>query len=164
MDKIKSRPIPETGVPCYWCGKKMFAGDTPQGADCTSCPICKSGCWYPIPYYYDEDKGEVVKDENYQGPNYNYCDQCNIVFGLGCTHGVNGCTDDIYHGRLVYSYEYGGEKHDGMPVFESVKHCRKVLPNMKLNWFCTCNNNQYDCKKASYPKEVEHNCKNYEKK
>lgn len=148
MDKLKSMPIPSTGQPCEICNKKMFACTTPGGATFINCPICAisqeyiSSC---IPHTDDE----VI-----------YCDTCNSLYQEGCTHGENGCTDDVSHGMLISNFKYLEKDYDGMPVFESYDHCVEIYPELKLTWFCTCNNNQYDCLKAGYPREVAHECLN----
>ena len=168
MDKIISRPIPDAGICCRRCdeGQCKFLTILQQDANCNDCPFC--GYWggQRIPYYYSvNNKARTCCDNcRLKTANANYCINCRILYNEGCIHAENGCSDDIYHAQLVYSYQCNSQKYEGMPVFESAEHCCAVLPNLKLNWFCTCNNNQYDCEEAGYPREVEHECKNYEKK
>lgn len=163
MDKIKLKPIPATGIKCHKCHMKMFACETPSGGDYTTCPICDN-IGGNIDFILDKDTGKkiIISEDDYYLDGYrdHYCDRCHTLYDLGCRHCESGCTDDIYHGMLVSSIKCGDKQYDGMPIFESIDHCRQVLPNFVLNWYCTCQNNQYDCTKAHYFRKVEHNCRN----
>ena len=140
--------FPTAGISCDRCDDAMFISLTPSGADYTTCPICGIGDSY-VDYNYDENH------------DFHYCDHCNIVYKLGCTHGVNGCTDDTYYAELVNGFKIGNMEYSGMPVFNSYKECLDLINNYELYWVCTCKGNCSDCPKSAYPEyDIKCHCEN----
>ena len=129
--------IPKSGIPCDRCNIKMFAGSTPNGADCVSCPLCDDV------FYIGEDELDIDIDSY-------FCKKCGILFNLGCIHALNGCTSDIYHAELVHSYQIDGIETIGMPVFDSLEELTKLFPNMSLKFVCTCTDETRRCPEGSY--------------
>jgi len=167
--------MPKNGIPCCKCRVEMFSIETPYGADYVTCPLCKY-------WNIQGDVSDIISDilekrEKETGiEEYTpyYCEKCNIMFRFGCTHAVNGCTDDIYHAELIKSYrvenqdfrreilgktflpselnniiyKYLFDIFIGMPKFESLKECESIFPNLTLNWNCTCNKSNSQCSKG----------------
>jgi hypothetical protein len=90
---------------------------------------------------------------------YNYCDKCNILFELGCTHCVVGCTSDVYNGHFIKQWtdKTTDIVYDGMPQFDNVDDWFDNANNVEvLEMFCPHNNNK--CKKSRYPATDGFNC------
>ena len=51
-----------------------------------------------------------------------------------------------------------------MAMFSSIKHCIKILPEMQLEWYCTCDNNPDGCDKSNHQMKIIDNCKYYQKR
>ena len=135
---------------CYCCSKTGFFSSTPSGADYRTCPICSNSDYYSQNYkMFDDDKdyGQLL--------DYDYCDRCNIVFEIGCTHMVLGCTDDYYNGHIIGEWEYKGEHFIGSPQFENVEEWIKEFNNIKIiKWVCL--NNGWTC-----TSKIKYNIKEY---
>lgn len=133
-----SLPIPDKGVKCSRCKMNIFALETPCGADYSTCPICESPC----ASYVHGDHKLIGKFEDLQD-EYDideYCCDCNIVFSSGCTHGVNGCTDNIYYGMLVKEYKYA-DKHD---IYDKEETCDSYHDDMiNFSGWCYCMDDKY---------------------
>ena len=69
------------------CDKFGFFSSTPQGWDYTTCPFCG--------LFNDSDNLEN---------DFIYCPECCIIYTLGCSHSVRGCTEDIYNAALLIKY------------------------------------------------------------
>jgi hypothetical protein len=116
-----------------------FAVSTPYGGDSVTCPLCES-----------TSNSINDKDFNVTGDDVPiYCKNCNSVFMFDKTHAYNGCTYDVYYGELVYEYEYGEIKYNGMPVFESFSQFKLMYPHLKMKFKIMAE--VEPCTKASYP-------------
>ncbi len=147
---MKPIPFPSKGQICDRCGKNIFAFTTPNGADWTTCPICGYNCLCCHGSYHisNESNESNERDEfNKLDLEYHYCFECNILYTEGRIHAENGCTDSIYWGKLIESYTYKDITYEGMPQFESISECAKLLSQMQLNWQCT---GFGDCSNAYY--------------
>jgi hypothetical protein len=115
---------------------------TPSGGDYQTCPLC----------------GQEDSDEE---PGY--CASCKIVYTTGCTHGVHGCTDNSYYGKIVVSFKLNGQTHEGMPIFYSYQDYLDT--KMELTWKCMCNNKTYNCKGSKYNQkyQVSKTCESLDK-
>lgn len=127
-------PIPKNGIPCSRCEQKMFAIETPDGADYNTCPLCG------MP---ESESDEDVEREYY------FCGDCGIVFDLAGTHAMNGCTDNIYYAEIVESITIDNCTIEGMPRFKTIDDYVKAENIVKFNMKDTSPNAEY-CKKASY--------------
>jgi hypothetical protein len=137
MKNIKLTNI--EGIKCFNCKKMVFAVTTPFGGDSVTCPLCDS----TSNSIYDEDFNDTDDDVPI------YCKNCNSVFMFDKTHASNGCTDSVYYGKLVYEYEYGEKKYNGMPVFESFSQFKSMYPNLNMKFKIMTE--VKPCEKASYP-------------
>lgn len=136
--KITNTPIPENGIKCWKCDDSVFQVLTPYGADYHTCPICAEpdisntdDMTYDEWFSWHDPKGDCDYD-------FNYCNKCNILFSTGCIHAENGCTDGIYYGSLVSSWEYENKIYYGMPKFKSFRDCYNLISKLKLTWICMC--------------------------
>lgn len=147
LEKPELIQLPDKGNMCQQCKKHIFALLTPSGGDYVTCPLCGNGCLCCGFSTLDYDSDCEI-DEH-------YCNGCNILFNIGCTHSVNGCTDGIYYGKLIKSYTYQNITYDGMPKFKSFTHMFKILPHIKkINWQCMCYiSNCKSCTHAFYPEK-----------
>lgn len=134
--ELISLPTPLKG--CYKCKKSGYYVETGGGGDYYFCPICNA----------------IINDEM-ELHNIIYCHKCHIPFQLGCTHGENGCTDDIDHAMFVKKFTFNGVVYEGIPKFETYSDCCAQIEKLNCEWYCTCDGNAYDCEKASYVRDVE---------
>lgn len=143
-----------TTAECRNCDKKGFYCYTPRGADWQTCPFCKTGDFV----YYTENTTEWDKYysdfDDLEPPMtkfYPFCHKCNIIYDVGCTHAVNGCTDDTYNGHVIAKWKHNDQTYTGMPQFESADEWLAEVNNIEiLEW--TCPNNGIHCTKGYYPK------------
>ena len=173
---IKNVSMLKNGISCSRCHVEMFSIETPFGSDYVTCPLCEhwsehGGSSDIISDILDKREKETGIEEDL----LYYCEKCNIMFRVGCTHAVNGCTDDVYHAELIKSYkvenkvllemlkqtflpnelnsiiyEYLFDTFIGMPKFTSLKECEQIFQNLTLNWYCTCNKSNSQCSKGVY--------------
>ena len=109
------------------------------GGDSVTCPLCES-------------TSNSINDEDFNDTDDDvpiYCKNCNSVFMFDETHACNGCTDSVYYGKLVYEYEYGEKKYNGMPMFESFSQFKSMYPHLKMKFKIMTE--VKPCDKASYP-------------
>ena len=153
---FNTQPFPTKGIPCEDCAVDMFQVTTPMGADCHTCPLCAK--------YLDEDGVEAPRDTNFNklckcdyciSDSYCawYCNDCKIVFDAGCSHGINGCTEDIYHAVFIKQVYYNNQallKPNQTPRFRSFKELEKIIHQSKFDWICTCHGGCPQCPKAYY--------------
>jgi hypothetical protein len=138
LPKTKCESCNSIGAFCY----------TPCGADWITCPICDGRNDLvddtQFPLYYDSDNKYL---------NNSYCSNCKIMFDVGCTHAVNGCTDDCYNGHLIKKWKNIKENiiYDGMPQFDSDEEWYNNAFNIEIiSWYCV--NNSEHCNRGYYPK------------
>ena len=104
--------------------------ETPYGGDYLTCPLCQS-------------MTDIDTENNFGDNVYHYCEKCNILFTLCCTHIERGCTDDVYFAKLITSFtNNNNEKIYAMPVFNSINEAITQFP--LINPIFTCYN--LDCK------------------
>ena len=90
------------------CDNYGFYIETPMGGSFEKCPVCshlyENMCWNDDIKYDKQISNAIIsicdnkpklKDE------ISVCTKCNTLFLYGCTHSVNGCTDDIYHAKIL---------------------------------------------------------------
>ena len=150
-----TRNQPEKGISCYRCKQSMFAVTETSDIE-KYCPICDNLVCEDIGWSYEEF--ETDKEIYFK----NYCKYCKIIFGIGCVHASNGCSDDIFNAELVNKFEINGQKYTGMPIFNSSDEFIDAYrnKNLKLNFVCTCKGFSYDCPKAGYHKGENIKCNN----
>jgi hypothetical protein len=95
-----------------------------------------------------------ILHDNLSNSNYHhYCENCKIVFEIGCTHGCNGCTSDVYNGHIVGKWKYGKEIYVGMPQFDCLNDYLDNISNIEiLKWVCPNNGKISSCSASHYPK------------
>jgi hypothetical protein len=126
---IKTKNIDTLEHKSSCCGYD-FILNCPGGGEYSACPICQHGD-YDVDYKNLENVFE-------KGDSFSYCTKCLVIYGFGCTHAVHGCTFDTYFAKIIDSFEYKGEKYDGMPIFSSIKQLEDNYKDFKFNWICTC--------------------------
>jgi len=149
-----------------------FIIETPCGADYTSCPTCAwdPGAGTPNARYHNHYKDDPL----YDNPLYEdclFCFKCKIIFQMGCSHAVKGCTDDIHHTMFYVPKELEIINFSDIqiPVFTSYDDAYAFLKDPetigKYRWLCTCKLQglQQICSRAYYPKDkfpqYYHSCK-----
>lgn len=120
---MKYIPFPEKGIICR-CNDAMFISYTPDGGDYVTCPVCWSK---------NSDSDFDCSDDV-----YHYCKECKILYDLGCTHAVNGCTSDFYYGKLVKGFKFNNIEYNGCPIFNSHDEYIKYAKLYELRWVCSC--------------------------
>ena len=131
----------ETNCKCENCDKKGFIVYTPDGADFHTCPVC--GHYdYMNDNYNSQEYNEIFQnlEEDNIYDKYDYCENCNIVFVLGCDHSVQGCTDTVYNGHFIGKWKYKNNEYIGMPQFENVKEWHDEFPNIEIIEFICIHN------------------------
>lgn len=104
------------------CGQKVLYLSFPNGADYTTCPICRK-------YGYNV-KG--LNLNNSDDISENYCTLCKIVFDFSHDHCTRGC----------YNFPYAEILCDGTDVviFNDIKEAYDNLNNPSFKLLCTCRN------------------------
>ena len=130
-----------SGIACHRCGEKIFAITTPNGADCITCPLCRKLI------AHSDDNMVKVNEDTYM----TYCTNCKIIFGLGCDHAENGCTDNVYYAEFIGELT-NNKTSIKMPIFGSHDEIKYVLEKTKYKHICMCKGKcQTDqCPEASY--------------
>ena len=114
---VKTIPIPKKGQACYRCHENVFQASR-GGGDFALCILCGKiciCCAAPNDLFTDFEAAPAILDESH------YSGSCNILFGFGCTHAENGCTDGTQFGTLISSFEWEKVRQVGMPRFVDAK-------------------------------------------
>jgi hypothetical protein len=134
--------IPDKGGGrCCRCNDKKYYWETPCGADYFTCPHCEAF---------------IEFDDDYDDDNeceWKYCETCKFASSLGkCSHGENGCTDNVYFSEKIVKFKHEGKEYFGTPKFNTkeifIEYKKKIYDIVEE---CYCDNKQYNCPKASYP-------------
>lgn len=141
---------------CDSCHMKGFFCFTPVGADFHTCPCCgkydflnDTTCFTRIPTKYDF-LGDPQYDEDMRN-TFRYCDNCKILFNLGCMHYAGGCTDNVYNCHFIQKWKNKStnETHEGMPQFEDTEDWFNNVNNVDvLQMYCPHKSNI--CKSTRY--------------
>jgi hypothetical protein len=138
-------------VTCSCCNAGGFFCTTPEGASYHTCPFC--GGTDGVTNDDDDFLYDAEKNPYYE-LQMHYCPSCRILFNLGCTHAVNGCTDDVYNGHVICQWKLKGHSHvyTGMPQFADIGEMISELHKVEiLSWVCP--NKGAHCTCGAYPKE-----------
>lgn len=128
----------DTKVKCHYCKQQGFFCQI----DKSSCPRCGNfETWNDI---YDTFKSDDIRII------YSFCDNCNIIYDIGCKHGENGCGDAIHNAHFINKYEYEGGVYEGMPQFENEEEWLRESPKIKILEEI-CPNKRSICPKSHYP-------------
>jgi hypothetical protein len=148
---MKNANYIETIVKCYKCNQGGFFCTTPLGGDYQTCPLCgEMNCNDILTTVEEENALEAkLKELGYNQSivdfylGYEFCNQCKIIFEIGCTHAVQGCTDDVRNGHLIKRWKYlpTGFIYDGMPQFENLDECKTNLDQIEILELICLNNN-----------------------
>jgi hypothetical protein len=152
---------------CSYCHMDGFFCETPSGSDYHTCPCCGKP---DFKYLVTSEarftkrlnltnteqltKYDFLKKEEYDDDmrnTFDFCDSCNIIFELGCTHSSRGCTDDIYNCHFISKWKnkVTNEEHNGMPQFENSDDWFDNVNSVEvLEMYCPHNGNR--CKKTHY--------------
>jgi hypothetical protein len=138
-----------TMVKCYNCNMNGFFCYTPNGADFDTCPFCGQNDYL---YAGDHDNFEEISNILKKCKiGFSFCSSCRILYHTGCTHAVNGCTDDTYNAHVIKLWKYNGTIYEGMPQFASIDEWLKQIQKIEvLEMICLNNGNH--CEKGRYPK------------
>lgn len=131
-----------TRIKCFKCNTNGFYCETPQGADYNTCPLCGHHDFYQGSYIYNKKLHEKyfglnIDDNEEDYLKYSFCEKCKIIFDVGCVHGSNGCTDNVYNGHFISKYKYNNVEYIGMPQFDSIDEWFNEMPKIEiLKWCC----------------------------
>lgn len=110
---------------CYDCNMRGFFGYSPQGADYYTCPCCGGYDFLREQWNKSKEptKYDFLMEDEYDNDMrilYLYCSKCKIIFEHGCTHAINGCTDDVFNRHFIKKWrdKTTNIEYDGMPIFE----------------------------------------------
>jgi hypothetical protein len=146
---------------CGHCNLSGFFCSTPFGADYNTCPCCDT---YDFLNSTKDPKYDFLYDVDFDSEKdnrtkYYYCKPCGILFEVGCTHSMQGCTSSIYNGHIVKKWldKNTGEIFSSMPVFENEDDWFNNVNNIQiLKMYCP--NRAKRCSKTSYPISEGCNC------
>jgi hypothetical protein len=147
---------------CNYCKMSGFFCWTPDGADYHSCPCCGKNDFLNEVGLYPDTKYEFLFEDTSEDDMrtmYRYCDKCNIMFNIGCSHAVAGCTSDVYNGHFIKQWKDKTTNivYNGMPQFDNAYDWFDNANNVEvMEMFCPHNNNK--CKKAPYPASLGFQC------
>ena len=145
---MKNYTIVHANTKCHYCKKTPLICSTPSGADYTTCPLCDemefqtrmygTNTKFHIEYYKDDDMKSL-----------HYCDGCHILYEVGCTHAVLGCTDDLYNGHIICEWrdKKTDEIYKGMPYFDNADDWFDNVNDVEIIRWCCPNKNNI----CSYP-------------
>lgn len=146
----------ENKATCDSCKKPGFFTYTPFGADCTTCPICTKFEFSYMTQYLTLKNGEKIDlhelDNNSNLPrSEDYCANCRIIFFTGCTHAVNGCTDNCYNGHIIGKWKdkTTGQIYIGCPQFDDNDDWYHNANNIEIIDE-VCPNGGWHCSNGSY--------------
>lgn len=136
------------------CNLGGFFCETPFGGDCSTCPLCGAfditHLAYTWPKELEPTQVEYINwlDTLYDSTDlqylYDFCPKCLIMYDIGCTHAIRGCTDDIFNAHVVSKYKFRGFIYDGMPQFNSVQEWIDLANEIEI-LAMTCLNNGNHC-------------------
>lgn len=147
---------------CSSCRETGFFSATPGGGDHTSCGVCGDYCEADktlSKMNLSSEEYKSIRADRSAGDDgvyknkrlLNYCSKCRILVFLGCTHGVFGCTDDIYNTHFISEWvnKKTGEKFSGMPQFDDNQDWFDHVNDVQiLKYYCPNKNsicpNSYD--------------------
>lgn len=148
---------------CFCCNLKGFFVETPDGADFNTCPCCgkKDFLNSSVNYTSLPNKYKFLYEDEYEDDMryvYSYCDDCKIIFEVGCMHYAGGCTANVYNCHFIKKWKdkITNIEYEGMPQFDNEHDWFDNANNVEvLEMHCPHNGNQ--CKKGRYA--VEDYCK-----
>lgn len=143
---------------CNGCNIPGFFCYTPGGADYYTCPLCESYDFLhstSIPKYCDFFDDALSSETPDNRVDLSYCSSCRIMFEVGCTHSIRGCTSDAYNGHLISKWQDATtrEIYTGMPQFDSTDEWFVRATDVHImDMVCinTMSNIGY-CRRAPYP-------------
>jgi hypothetical protein len=138
---------------CYKCNVEGYYCTTPEGGEYNTCPLCNN---------YDYMSSELNKPNNERiydfdvdvddmrhNNEYPYCNNCNIIYRLGCIHSNHGCTDSIFNCHMIKKWKliYSDQIFEGMPIFDDSNDWYNNANNIiVLELWCTGNK----CSRSHY--------------
>jgi hypothetical protein len=126
-------------IKCYYCGIFDAFTHTPNGGDYIQCPLCEN-TEYKYKEYDHNDPSTFHDYDHDDNRNFSYCDSCNIIYDMCCTHMISGCTDNTYNARIIYKYVHNDIQYIGSPMFDSVNEWKNESNKIKiLEWKCLRN-------------------------
>lgn len=142
-----STNIPEkkVGVSCWLCRKSGFFTYY-VGHDSISCPLCKSlPSEIPNKYYHLNNSSDDDEIE--------YCNNCKLLYKIGCIHSVDSSGNLIYNSMLVKDFAHlqNGEWIDyknQIPLFKSHKDYLQHKNEYIFYLSCMCDETFNYCSKA----------------
>ena len=128
--------IKKTFVKCYDCEEYGFFSITDINTTCPFCGKCDND---------DYDNNDHLNID------FHFCDNCGILFKIGCTHAVNGCATNIYNAHVINLWTYYDTIFEGMPQFDNVTELCNKWNNIKILEL-KCLNSGKHCIRCHYPK------------
>lgn len=142
---------------CKDCGEDGAFWTCGGGGDYIVCPQCN--------FNISVDKKENIIKTSDEWKSLFLCPDCSLIFNRCCTHGVNGCTFDVYYAKVVTGFRLDDFYFDGSPTFTSVSEIEIIANTCKLEFVIDCwssINGKTFCSEASY-KYNDKNSKYYHK-
>lgn len=140
-------------VNCASCSLSGFFSTTPHGGDCNTCPLCNGYNWEYTLNNDEYNKYLEKYEKNIENESLNFCNNCKILYDVGCIHAVNGCSSDIYNGHVVRKWKYNEHDYIGMPCFDDLDEYLAKINDIKIVELI-CPNNGLHCSHGYYPKEI----------
>jgi len=143
-----------------YCCESGFFTKTPNGGDYTTCPLCENGDWEStISNTYmntlqSHYKSFMNEDGSLGSENYSFCNECKILFNIGCVHSMNGCTSNIYNAHLIGKWRHQGNTYTGMPRFDTLIEYITTIKDIEILGEI-CPNNVLKCTSegTAYPND-----------
>lgn len=130
---------------CHYCRMKGFFCETPLGGDHNTCPCCGK---YDFLSTTSDEKYDFLYDNEYMNDvrqEYSYCNDCNIIFEVGCIHYCGGCTDNTYNCHFIKKWrdKPTNIEYQGMPQFEDENDWFENANNVEiLQMYCPHKNDK----------------------
>lgn len=151
----------KTNVKCFGCSKNAFFCLTPCGADFTTCPMC--GAFDHLNSQNDNEKYEFLYEEEFDDDNrikFSFCDKCKIMYLVGCTHSMEGCSDNVYNAHVIGKWMYKNEEYTGMPQFNNIDEWFDKANDVQVLQLICINDNLICDKNKEKVKHYDHYKKN----
>lgn len=133
---------------CITCNLQGFFCYKPTEDHCT-CPSC--GKYDHLSINSELDKYQFLyEDINDIRRKFQYCDNCQIIYQVGCMHSCLGYTDNVYNAHVIKRWKFNNVEYEGMPKFDDVNDWFNNSNNIEiLEMYCVhkndkCVNTRYD--------------------
>lgn len=145
---------------CEACKLKGFFCYTPHEGDFKTCPCCGkydflnnyayNNTAYNVNLRGTSTQYDFLHEDEFENDmryayNYSYCNNCNIIFQVGCIHRHVEYDDNIYNCHFIkkWKHKVTNIEYEGMSMFDDEDDWFNNANNVEvLQMYCPHNNNK----------------------